>query len=103
MSINFTILSNYQPEPFCMCCNIINRRKNTRETRREITLKNYLSIIFALFSPNPSLPYSKSFTMSRKDWSDGDIVLETDQLHITFDSSHGMMTVRLSWTLNKKD
>jgi hypothetical protein len=36
---------------------------------------------------------SNSFTVERKDWSGGDIVLENEQLHITFDSSHGMMTV----------
>jgi hypothetical protein len=37
--------------------------------------------------------------VERKDFGDGDIVLENDQLHITFDSSHGMMTVSFVWTV----
>ena len=60
-----------------------------------------LSHTVTLFSASFYFPHSKSFTVSRKDWSDGDIVLENDQLHITFDSSHGMMTVRFPCTLNK--
>ncbi|XP_028402374.1 alpha-mannosidase 2-like [Dendronephthya gigantea] len=59
-------------------------------TIEETSSVNSLSSVY-LYHHVGDVNLDKEFTVERKDWDSGDIVLENDALHVTFDSSHGTM------------